>query len=127
MEIITVTNNKKIEDSSNVVRVFGDYRDVLIKTRDLVYLGHELISYPLNASIKMFFSPIKSILISSKRDFISEDSVMLIEESIMKYDLTLGQRKPEFRHEKDYELLDFELYKSSLEEASRFNSIRKGE
>lgn len=127
MEILTVTNNSKIEDDANVIRVSGDYRDVLIKVRDMVYVGHELVSYPLNASIKMFFSPVKSILVSKEKGSISEHSVELIENSILKYDFTLGERKPENRHTKDYELLDFELYKSALEEASRFNFIRKGE
>ncbi|WP_055079398.1 GrdX family protein [Lagierella massiliensis] len=127
MDILTVTNNSKIEDDVNVIRVSGDYRDVLIKVRDMVYIGHELISYPLNASIKMFFSPVKSILISKERGSISEHSIELIENSILKYDFTLGKRKPEYRHKDDYELLDFELYKSSLEEAHRFNFIRKGE
>ena len=40
MDILTVTNNSKIEDDVNVIRVSGDYRDVLIKVRDMVYIGH---------------------------------------------------------------------------------------
>ncbi|WP_300410722.1 GrdX family protein [Lagierella sp.] len=127
MDIITVTNNKRIEDGLNTIRVYGSYRDVLVRVRDLIYLGHELISYPLNSSIKMFFSPVKSILITPKKDKISENSVVIIENSILKYDFTLGQRTPDFKHMGDYELLDYELFKSSLEEVSRFNSIGKGE
>ncbi len=127
MDIITVTNNKRIDDGLNTIRVSGSYRDVLVRVRDLIYLGHGLISYPLNASIKMFYSPVKSILITSKMDKVSEDSVVLIENSILKYDFTLGHRTPDFRHSEDYELLDFELYKSCLEEASRFSFIGKGE
>lgn len=120
MEAITVTNNRKIIDSDKVIRVDGGYRDVLIRVRDLVYSGHRLISHPLNASLGMFFSPVRSILVSQRLNKLDEDSVLIIENSILKYDLTLGKRKEDYKNIRDYELIDFDLYKSSLEEAKTY-------
>ncbi len=41
--------------------------DVLIKVRDLVHEGVELVSHPLGASIRMLFSPYRSIVVGGRK------------------------------------------------------------
>lgn len=107
-----VTNNVNVaEHYSDVILVEGDYLDVLYKVRDLVYLNHTLINHPLPASIRMLYSPIRSIALKKGK---SESSIILIEDSINKYLVTMGNRKPDYRNFKDYKLLDYELLKESV-------------
>ena len=62
-----ISNNPVIRDNfDNVIFIEGDFLDVLIKVRDLVYTGHELINHPLGASIRMMFSPYRSIMVGDK-------------------------------------------------------------
>ena len=90
MAYIVLTNNSLVNNKyKNSILVDGDYLDVLYETRRLIYEGYCLITYPLNASIRMIFSPVKSILISNEVGEIHEKSVLIIEDSIEKYKNTL--------------------------------------
>ncbi len=111
-----VTNNTLIEKPD--IFVEGDYYSVLIKARDLVYEGHELLTHPLFASIRMNFGPIRSLILSDEKKTAKENeySMTLIGESISKYQQLMGNRKPDFAHRGDYEKIDFDLFKQAQKE-----------
>lgn len=88
---------------------------MLTKVRDLVYIGHELITHPLGASIRMFYSPYRSIIIG-KKNKIDSFHIETIENSILNYKKNMGVRNPDIKNKKDYALIDSELLKSGLEE-----------
>ncbi|WP_313756010.1 GrdX family protein [Tissierella sp.] len=115
-----VTNNPNVKDSYNqVVFVEGSFEDVLFKVRDLVHSGFELINHPLGASIRMFFSPYRSIIIGEKLQKINDIYIETIENSISNYKKHMKVRKPDIVNAEDYALIDSELLKSSLEEFKR--------
>ena len=40
------------------------YREILVKARDLVYIGHTLYTHPLSGSVKPNETPYKSVVVS---------------------------------------------------------------
>jgi hypothetical protein len=64
-----VTNNPLVQNkyTDNVLYIDGNVEQTLIKVRDMVYEGYELISHPLPASLRMLFSPYRSIVIGKKQ------------------------------------------------------------
>lgn len=102
--------------------VDGDYIDVLKATRDLIHKGCSLVSHPLPASIRMVFSSIRSIVIDEDNKF-DENSVMVIEDSITKYNLTMKSRNVDYRNVKDYEFVDLMLVESALEEYKALSKL----
>lgn len=118
---LIVTNNHLVNAEDNeLVLVDGDFKDVLNKVRDYVHTGYGLLTHPLPASIRMFHSPVRSILISHEEDI---NSIEFIESSIEKYDQILGKREPDYNNLADYEKIDLELLESSFEELTWLNSI----
>lgn len=126
MNYTIISNNDFVlKEFENSIKVEGDYIDVLYKTRDLVHQGYKLITYPTNASIRMMFSPVKSLIISDNFGSIDELSVDIIERGIIQLDNTLGIRKADKVNLDDYKILDYELFLSAIKEIER-NSLIKG-
>ena len=117
MRYLIVTNNPLIKkESDKVYFVKGDYEDVLVKVRDLVYEGVELVSHPLGASMRMLFSPYRSIVLGKKNSLIDFFHIETIESSIINYRKSLEFREVDWVHADDYALLDNELLKSALKD-----------
>lgn len=115
-----VTNNPSVKDKyRNIVYVNGSFKDVLLKTRDLVHQGSKLINHPLGASSRMFFSPYRSIIIQEKINGGDEYHIRLIENSIETYDKHIESRSPDLKNRDDYSFLDRELLDSALDELKR--------
>ncbi|SHE92352.1 GrdX family protein [Clostridium fallax] len=112
-----ITNNPLVkENMENVLYIEGSMKDVLIKTRDLIQFGSELITYPLGASLRMLFSPYRSIVIKEKQSKINPIHLEIIENSIIKYNQHMEVRKEDNKNKDDYKLIDFELLKSAFDE-----------
>lgn len=123
MNYIIVTNNKIIsEDFDNVFFIEGSFEDVLIKVRDLVHQGVELISHPLGASIRMLFSPYRSIILGEKKDEINIYHIETIENSIINYRNINEGRNIDMKNAQDYALIDAELLKASLKAFEETNN-----
>lgn len=115
MKYKIVTNNPEIKaKSNNLYFVEGSYEDVLIKVRDLVYEGVDLISHPLGASMRMLYSPYRSIVVGEKNSKIDSYHIEMIENSILNYRNTLKSRKVDWVNKDDYALIDNELLKSTF-------------
>lgn len=120
MDYQIITNNPVVKASySNITYIDGSYEDVLVKVRDLVHSGYELINHPLGASIRMLFSPYRSIIIGNKSQNINMMHVETIENSIENYRKHMEVRKPDIKNSEDYAIVDSELLQSSLEEYKR--------
>ncbi|KXB65831.1 hypothetical protein HMPREF3181_01044 [Parvimonas sp. KA00067] len=118
-----VSNNSLVKEKFDCVEfVEGSYIDVLTTTRDLIHKGCSLISHPLPASIRMVFSSIRSIVIEDENNF-DENSVLIIEEAIDKYNLTMKNRNIDFKNVKDYEFVDLMLVESALEEYKALSKL----
>lgn len=113
-KVIIITNNRLIQNQfDNVISIDGDFRDVLLKVRDYIHLNYRPVTHPLPSSSRMFLSPVRTIMLT---EGMQSDSIDIIESSIQKYDITLGERQPDWMHREDYELIDAEIFQSSLGE-----------
>ncbi|WP_416199180.1 GrdX family protein [Sporanaerobacter sp.] len=110
-----VTNNPRVKDKyENVHFVEGSFLDVLISVRDLVHKDFVLVSHPLGASIRMLFSPYRSIIVGEKVEEIDVFSVEIIENSIISYKKHMEVRNADWDNKEDYQLIDNELLESTL-------------
>ena len=125
MSLKIVSNNSLVKEKFDCVEfVDGNYIDVLTTARDLIHKGCSLVSHPLPASIRMVFSSIRSIVIEDGNGF-DENSILIIEEAIDKYNLTMKNRNVDFKNVKDYEIVDLTLVESALEEYRMLSKLEK--
>ena len=119
-----VSNNPQVvNDYNDVLFVEGSFDDVLLKTRDLAHQGHAIINHPLGASIRMFFSPYRSIIVSAEPlPVLNLKHIEIIENSIENYHKQMKHRTPDIKNGPDYMLIDSELLKSALAEHGRMNN-----
>ena len=87
-EATIITNNDyvfdKYKNDTNVI--LGDnYEDVLIKTRDLVYDKHVLLTHPQASSLKPNQTPYRSVIVYPKGEEDNTDSIMMIDKCIQVY------------------------------------------
>lgn len=115
-----ITNNERVydkyKDTFNVMLINGDFREVLIKTRDKIHEGYELLTHPLSSSVKPNETPYKSVIISDKKGNINLDSLYIIENSIMSYD-NFNKNKINFITNdiiEDFKLIDLTVLESAL-------------
>lgn len=120
-EFLLVTNNDRV---CNLCEEYdfidGDFRDVLLAVRDLVHnRGHKIITHPLPASSRMFLSPVRSVLL--EKGATCSKSVEVIENSIALYDQALINRKQDYTHCEDYQILDLNLMQNALLELDHYH------
>lgn len=114
---IIVSNNPLIwERYSQCLKVAGSYQDVLHMVRDLVHLGHSLVSHPLAGSIKPNETPYKTIIINGDSGKLDMDSLSLIE-SALEVTNKFSPAKNNWSVEilRDLQMIDGELLASALE------------
>lgn len=117
MKNIIITNNPLAKkELDNVYFVEGSFEDVLVKVRDLVHSGHELISHPLGASIRMLFSTYRSIIVGEKKQAINDLEIEIIESSIINYKKHMDLRNQDKKNANDYAMIDFDLLQSTLKD-----------
>ncbi len=119
-----ITNNSLVyEKYLGTELVTGDFRDVLIKVRDYIHQGYSLKIHPLPASIRMMYSPFRSLVISDEKNL--NESILVMENAIEKYDITMGIRKPDYKNGDDYKVLDLDLAESAIREIANFEPKRR--
>ena len=119
MEPLIISNNPLVKSKyPGALFVCGGFGEVLCKVRDLIHLGHKLISHPLGSSIRMIYSPYRSVVVSSVADSFCEEHCKIIESSIEGYRAAMGGRRSDYPNHKDYQFMDLELLESSLKEAT---------
>ncbi len=117
-----ITNNPMVRDffaADDMEVEFIDtlgYMDVLIRARDEIHLGQELLTHPLSGSVKPNETPYKSVAIG-KDPLHDIDSLWLIEQAIATYikfekNKALPNWTPRVRD--DFMVVDFDLIKNAL-------------
>lgn len=115
-----ITNNElvynKYRDVYDILFLDGTYKDVLVKTRDKIHEGYELLTHPLSSSIKPNETPYKSVIISDIKGNLNYNSVIIIENSIMTFDrLNLNKIKNiDEKMKEDFKLIDLTVLESAL-------------
>lgn len=72
-QMVIITNNPKCYESfkkNYSVEYYEDatYGDILVKVRDLIYEGYDLLTHPLAGSVKPNLMPYRTILLSNKQE-----------------------------------------------------------
>lgn len=131
MKQLIISNNPKVKSEVETLKFEGvlefseerSYMEVLYKVRDLIHLGHTLMTHPLSGSIKPSETPYKSIVLSDKPGKFDMLSMDVIGDSIaMAEHMIESSRKRVYndRIRADFQLVDYTLLKNSLESINQF-------
>lgn len=127
--LYVVTNNPLFFESEfrtfRTKRVDGSFEDVLLLVRDMVHQGYELISHPLGASIRMMYSPYRSILVGEKTEALNSFFAEVIENSIEMYRKNTEHRIIDHKNEKDYALIDQHLLLEAVKEHESLKMVKE--
>lgn len=117
MKYLIVTNNPLVkEEFDNYLFIEGSFLDVLIKVRDLIHKGMKLVSHPLGASVRMLFSPYRSIVVGEGENEMKDFYVEIIENSIANYRKHMDVRRVDKENSESYALIDKELLVSVIKD-----------
>ena len=115
---ILVTNNPlaeaKYKDVLLVENAGPSLSEVLIRVRDLVHGGHTVLTHPLTGGIKPNDTPYKSVLVSGARGKLDEQSLRIIEESVLIAQRSQSKPIPE-HHLPDLQAIDLSLIRSAID------------
>ena len=79
--ILLTNNDKAVDKFGNTIKCImcKDYEEVMIKTRDMVYAGHKLLTHPQASSLKPNQTLYRSIIIYPKEGEDNTEDILLIE------------------------------------------------
>lgn len=119
-QIIIITNNplvrEKYEQHEMVVK--ETMVDVLLQTRDLIHLGHTLLSHPMPGSVKPNETPYRSIMVSLEQGQLDFQSLSFIESALHKFrQFQQDQQTPNWieRILQDFQVVDYNLFTSGYQ------------
>lgn len=124
MDYMIITNNPLVKNEyDNAKYINGSFLDVLISIRNMIHNGHVLISHPLGASVRMLFSPYRSIVVGERVGDINLFSLEIIENSIINYRKHMENRDVDYKNAHDYSIVDKELLISTLKNVEGIKNI----
>ena len=121
-KLIIVTNNplsfKNFNKSYESVYIEGDVREVYKKVRDMIHLGHRLLTHPLMSSVKPNMTPYRTICVSYEKCAKCDmESLTLMEGSIATLEKFLSIKPvPEYTEavKYDFQVIDYDLINHAL-------------
>lgn len=113
---ILITNNNRVyekyKDRINSFLV-ENYKEVLIKTRDLVYNRHILLTHPQASSLKPNQTPYRTILVYPKEEKDNMKDILLIEKCIEVFEqwqnIAETPKKYSKKVEEDFKTIDLSV------------------
>ena len=129
MNIFAITNNPLVQ------RAFEEDREqfcpdvkylecsaeaLLIAVRDKVHSGYSLISHPLAASIRMIYSPYRTVILGAKEEKPDIHHIEVIESSIIKHRQITEHRISDDANSEAYQWIDLQLLYAALKEPLPF-------
>jgi len=118
---ILVTNNpmayKFCKDEYQIEFLDASFLDVLIYVRDLVHVGHALLTHPLSGSVKPNETPYKSVLLSKRKNTADEQSVKIIGECVLFAQKFIPRNIPDHLL-KDMQVVDYSLIRCAIDSVS---------
>lgn len=125
-EYLILTNNPLLKgNDNNVLFEEESFQELLFKARDMTHLGYRLITHPLGASMRMMFSPYRSLLLGKKSDSIDTMSIVTIESGIESYKAATKHRKEDLSNNEDYALIDKELLLEAIKEYEKISASER--
>ena len=132
MNVLIITNNPLVREAcgENAADAFfrvevhyvdGDVELLLLKVRNMVYEGYPLLSHPLPASIRMIYSPYRSVMLGANIEGLDTWHAETAEDSLRKYRRSTENRILNRVNDEDYKWADMQLLLSALKEPRSFN------
>lgn len=135
MKYMIITNNKLVYEKYGDLKVHKNLTDlkffeeksfieILEYVRDLVHMGHTILTHPLTGSIKPYETPYKSIAVSTNTASMDMDSLSIIENAIEITKRFIKDYRPKDlkeKHHNDFKLIDLSLIASGVESINQFN------
>jgi len=123
--MLIVTNNPTVSGDADIETRFveGNTEELLLTVRDMVYEGYPLVSHPLPASIRMMYSPFRSVVLGTNAGVPDPLHVSIAEESLRKYRQSTSQRNLDKISEKStesYKWMDAQLLTVAIKESAPF-------
>jgi len=118
------TNCDIVASAINLRFVDGSADELLRSVRDMVYEGYPLVSHPLPASMRMLYSPYRSVVMGASAGPLNSWHVGIAEESLRKYRQNTAHRpmrKADMESTESYQWMDMQLLKATLQESASFN------
>lgn len=120
--IKVITNNPLSQENFNgkyeVEFISGSVKDVYLKVRDYIHIGHRLLTHPLMSSVKPNEIPYRTVIITKQKgNTMDMDSLMIIESSIETLEKFLRDFQIPNWDEKilvDFRLIDYDLIYHAL-------------
>ena len=113
-----VTNNPEVAKLAHALYHDEDLLKVLMRVRDMMHLGHRLISHPLAGSIKPNQTPYKSVIVSKSPQTELDTKGLQILEAAIALSTRLLEEKPLIampdRIKADFALIDLSLIQGGL-------------
>ncbi len=118
---ILVTNNdravEKWKHSVGEVYTLDTYEEVLEKTRDLIHLGHKLLTHPQASSLKPNQTPYRTLLLYGEKQRSNLEDIELIENAILTFQKWNEIKKHNDYSEKvsyDYKTIDLSMIENVI-------------
>lgn len=78
-----ISNNPMVWAAyEDLVKIEGSIIAVMEKARDLIHIGHKLVSHPLAGSVKPNQTPYKSLIVSDEAQVLDFTSLEIIENAL---------------------------------------------
>ena len=117
LEKVVLTNNPLVRDTfEKTIYVDNCVEGLLVKVRDMVYEGYPLLSHPLPASMRMIYSPYRSVMIGASKGKPDAMHAEIAETSLLKYRQNTNHRTPDRKNDEDYKRIDIQLLSVALSE-----------
>lgn len=91
-------------------------RDVLLRARDRIHLGHRILTAPLSGSVKPWETPYRSVMMTADReDGVDYFSLVNMERALsLLQDFKHGPRAKSGAADRDFQIVDLSLMESAL-------------
>lgn len=113
---ILITNNDRVYEKYKevlTVVLVDSYEEVLIKTRDMVYDRHILLTHPQASSLKPNQTPYRSVVVYPKGEEDNTNDILLIEKCLETYyqwqEIAPTPRRYEDRVAYDFKTIDLSV------------------
>lgn len=119
-QIIIITNNPLVREKyyQHEMIIKETMADVLLQTRDLIHLGHKLLSHPMPGSVKPNETPYRSIMVSLGQGQLDFQSLSYIESALHKFQqFQRDHQTPDWgeRILQDFQVVDYNLFSSGYQ------------
>ena len=118
---LIVTNNPmaaKEFAGQGEVRLYPEdtYREILVRARDLVYIGHRLCNHPLYGSLRPHETPSRTVVLSDRPQTPDGEECLIMSEAITRIDTFTppDRAKMPQRILEDYQMIDCSLVRNTF-------------